>query len=44
MLIVLLAQEEDSASARSAEAAFRTVPREHTTFLVWKISVSIFII
>ncbi|XP_030025038.2 villin-like protein quail isoform X2 [Manduca sexta] len=31
-------QEDDSGSARAAEAAFRTVPRDHTTFLVWRIT------
>lgn len=31
-------QDDDSVSSRSAEAAFRTVPRDHTAFLVWRIS------
>lgn len=32
-------QEDESGSARAAEAAFRTVPRDHTTFLVWRVTV-----
>ncbi|KAI8428214.1 hypothetical protein MSG28_002439 [Choristoneura fumiferana] len=31
-------QEEDGGSTRIAEAAFRTVPKDHTTFLVWRIT------
>ncbi|KAH9642758.1 hypothetical protein HF086_010411 [Spodoptera exigua] len=31
---------DESGSARAAEAAFRTVPRDHTTFLVWRITES----
>ncbi|XP_073942119.1 LOW QUALITY PROTEIN: villin like protein quail [Choristoneura fumiferana] len=33
-------QEEDGGSTRIAEAAFRTVPKDHTTFLVWRITES----
>lgn len=33
-------QEDDGGSARAAEAAFRTVPRDHTAFLVWRITES----
>ncbi|KAL0849509.1 hypothetical protein ABMA28_013786 [Loxostege sticticalis] len=33
-------QEDEGGSARAAEVAFRTVPRDHTTFLVWKITES----
>ncbi|KAJ0182062.1 hypothetical protein K1T71_002784 [Dendrolimus kikuchii] len=32
--------EDEGGSARAAEAAFRTVPRDHTTFLVWRITES----
>ncbi|XP_052758528.1 villin-like protein quail isoform X1 [Galleria mellonella] len=32
--------EDESGGARIAEAAFRTVPRDHTTFLVWRVSES----
>ncbi|XP_053607854.1 villin-like protein quail isoform X3 [Plodia interpunctella] len=32
--------EEDGGLARAAEAAFRTVPRDHTAFLVWRIAES----
>ncbi|XP_037866673.1 villin-like protein quail isoform X1 [Bombyx mori] len=31
-------QEEDGGSTRVVDAAFRTVPRDHTTFLVWKVT------
>ncbi|XP_049887296.1 villin-like protein quail isoform X2 [Pectinophora gossypiella] len=31
-------QEEEGGSARAADAAFRTVPRDQTTFLVWRIT------
>lgn len=31
---------DESGSARAAEAAFRTVPKDHTTFLVWRITES----
>lgn len=32
--------EDEGGSARAAEAAFRTVPRDHTTFLIWRITES----
>ncbi|RVE48750.1 hypothetical protein evm_006524, partial [Chilo suppressalis] len=33
-------QEDEAGSARAADAAFRTVPRDHTTFLVWRVTES----
>ncbi|KAI5634557.1 gelsolin repeat domain-containing protein [Phthorimaea operculella] len=30
--------DDESGSARAAEAAFRTVPKDHTAFLVWRIT------
>ncbi|XP_013168344.1 PREDICTED: villin-like protein quail [Papilio xuthus] len=32
------ADQDDEGTARAADAVFRTVPRDHTTFLVWKIT------
>lgn len=32
--------QEDEGSGRAVDVAFRTVPKDHTTFLVWKIAVS----
>ncbi|XP_013133429.1 PREDICTED: villin-like protein quail [Papilio polytes] len=34
------ADQDDDGTARAADAVFRTVPRDHTTFLVWKITES----
>ncbi|CAH2067318.1 unnamed protein product, partial [Iphiclides podalirius] len=31
-------QDDEGSSARAVDAAFRTVPRDHTAFLVWKIT------
>lgn len=36
-------QEEEGGQARTVppEAAFRTVPRDYTTFLIWRVTVSL---
>ncbi|XP_060802451.1 villin-like protein quail [Amyelois transitella] len=33
-------QEEDGGCARAADAVFRTVPKDHTAFLVWRVAES----
>ncbi|KAG7311256.1 hypothetical protein JYU34_002287 [Plutella xylostella] len=40
MHILEIGGEQDEEGARAVDAAFRTVPRDHTAFLVWKITVS----
>ncbi|GBP05929.1 hypothetical protein EVAR_3210_1 [Eumeta japonica] len=34
----MLVMEDEASWCRAAEAAFRTVPRDHTAFLVWRVT------